>query len=364
MMAEDDVLRPLIAAVRRAYYGLRGREVIAAILDTMDALGFETRFGQRPVLSHYHQTPVGWRLMFTLPPGIASREIRDKADHFAEQTGGTIAFRSLGRTLIMDVCLTPLPERVPYVRPVSDGALPLYLGESSSGPVVVDLARLPHLFVAGQTGGGKTNALRAIVVAALQAKAQVVIIDLKGLDFAVFERHTVMVDEEVPATAILLSLNKEHDRRKHILRRAGCVGIQDYRGEMPYIVLIIDELAELQQKEAQEALNRLLRLARATGICVVAATQRPSHTLYAKFTDSRMLFTGKLCFWMPKPQDSMLILENDAAANLPPDIPGRAIWQYAQQVEVQTPLMDVATARSLLPKEVSIYEQRAKRLPA
>lgn len=359
----DDTLRPLISTIRRAYYTIRKREPIAAVLDTMDALGFETRFGQRPVLSHYHRTPTGWCLMFELPPGIASREVRDKADYFSEQTEGTVTMRALGRTLVMDVYLRPLPERVPYVQP-QGGDVPLYLGESATGPVVVGLAKLPHLFVAGQTGAGKTNTLRAVVVAALQAKAQVVIIDLKGLDFAVFERHATVIDEEAPATAILLSLNKEHDRRKHILRRAGCVGIQDYRGEMPYIVLIIDELAELQQKEAQEALNRLLRLARATGICVVAATQRPSYTLYAKFTDSRMLFAGKLCFWMPKPQDSMLILENDAAANLPPDIPGRAIWQYARQVEVQTPLMDVATAKTLLPKEVSLYDQRTKRLPA
>jgi len=177
----------------------RKREPIAAVLDTMDALGFETRFGQRPVLSHYHRTPTGWCLMFELPPGIASREVRDKADHFAEQTEGTVTMRALGRTLIMDVCLRPLPERVPYVQP-QGGDVPLYLGESATGPVVVGLAKLPHLFVAGQTGAGKTNTLRAVVVAALQAKAQVVIIDLKGLDFAVFERHATVIDEEAPAT--------------------------------------------------------------------------------------------------------------------------------------------------------------------
>lgn len=360
----DDALRPLISTIRRVYYTVRKREPIAAVLDTMDALGFETRFGQRPVLSHYHQTPAGWSLMFTLPPGICSEDIRKKLDYFSEQTGGVVTIRNIGRTLQMDVCMTPLPTMVPYMSPGGGGSLPLYLGESARGETTVDLVRLPHLFVAGQTGNGKTNMLRAITVGLLQAKAQVCIIDLKGLDFAVFERHTVMVDEEAPATALLLSLNKEHDRRKHVLRRAGVVRIQDYRGDMPYIVLVIDELAELRQQEAQEALNRLLRLARATGICIVAATQRPSHTLYAKFTDSRMLFAGKLVFWMPKPQDSMLILDNDAACELPPDIPGRAIWQYARQIEVQTPLMDVATAKGLLPREVSLFEQRAKRLTA
>jgi len=94
----DDALRPLISTIRRVYYTIRKREPIAAVLDTMDALGFETRFGQRPVLSHYHRTPTGWCLMFELPPGIASREVRDKADHFAEQTEGTVTMRALGRT--------------------------------------------------------------------------------------------------------------------------------------------------------------------------------------------------------------------------------------------------------------------------
>ena len=149
----DDALRPLISTIRRTYYTIRKREPIAAVLDTMDALGFETRFGQRPVLSHYHQTETGWSLMFTLPPGIASKEIRDKADHFSEQTGGVVTIRSIGRTLQMDVCMTPLPKMVPYTSPDGGGSLPLYLGKSATGQVVIDLARLRTLCGRGRRAG-------------------------------------------------------------------------------------------------------------------------------------------------------------------------------------------------------------------
>ena len=362
---DDNALADLIAMTRRSLLHLRGKGVVAQCLDVMDALDLHTKSGQKPVLAHYHRTPSGWRLEWSLPAGIASRDILAKLDHFCEQTGCHIDAAVSGRILHMDVRTAAMPERVAFDWSGGEGSLPIPIGVTPAGLVSVDLSRLPHLFVAGNTGGGKTTFLRGLATAAIQDNALVTVIDLKGLDFAhlASSGHALVVDTEQDSMAVLAALNREMDRRKGILKQAGVTRLQDYRG-LPWIVAIVDELAELQDKAAQDALNRLARLSRAVGICLVAATQRPSHTLFQRFTDTRMLFAGRLCFHMPKPEDSRLILDSDAAAKLPP-IPGRAVWKWDREVEVQCMDCQPKDSRRLLQGvEVRSIEPSRKRLPA
>lgn len=355
--ADDNALRDAGMALRRVWWQAVGMGPVAAAVDVMEALGLETRHGQRPVLAHKHRIASGWHLAWNLPPGIGSKEIVAKLDYFAEQTGGPVEMTVKGHILHMDLHSQPLPTRVKFgwdPNAYPDLALPIPIGTAASGPVVIDLASLPHLFVAGETGGGKTTCLLALTTALLlRGDVWLVMIDLKGLDFWFLRKSglALVVDTEADAMRVLEATNAEMDRRKAILQQAGHVKIRDYHaagGVLPWLVLMVDELAELRDKEAQEALNRLARLSRATGICLVCATQRPSHTLFARFTDTRMLFSGRLVFNVPNPEDSRLLLGSDSAARIPPNIPGRAIWRHGGEVEVQCPYITQREARKLL----------------
>lgn len=127
---------------------------------------------------------------------------------------------------------------------------------------------------------------------------------------------------------------------------------------MLYIVLIIDELAELKDKDAQEDLETLLRLCRASGICIVAATQRPNSKIFTSksFGDAKANFTGRLCFQTISGIDSRIILDSSEGADLPA-IPGRAYWRLGRELtEIQTPYFD--------PEGVVEYELQAPMLPA
>ena len=363
---DENTLSILATASRRAYLTLRGRQPVAAVLDVLDALNLETRNHQRPVLSHYHATPTGWHVVIHMPAGIASKEITSRLDYFSEQCNGTVAASPIGAEVHLDIATKPLPKLVPFAYESTD-CMQIPLGMTHSGMLSIGLPSLPHLFVAGNTGGGKTCFLRVAAVSLLRQGCIVVVIDLKGLDFHHLSSHALVVDTDSETLAVLHLLNREHNRRKEVLKRAGCVNFQEYTGDMPYLVVLIDELAELTDKDSQALLNRLLRLSRAMGISIIAATQRPSHTVYAKFTDSRMLFAGRLCFTMPTAEDSRLILNNDAAAKIPQDVPGRAIWQRGKQTEVQCMYLPVKQANAVLAdvsrREVFAVEQQRHRLP-
>lgn len=365
LASEENALGLLLTQMKRWYWHAGDREPIGHILDAFEALGFVTRQGQKPLLTHKHKTPAGWRLEFCLPPGISSKDVLAKLDHFQEQAAAQIEVTVTGRILHMEVLVNPMPLHIPFAfEQPEKTALAIPIGYTHAREMVLaDLPDLPHLLVAGNTGSGKTTFLRGVAVASILRGAQVCVIDLKGLDFHHLSRHALVVDTDQSALALLAALNRELDRRKETLKQAGATKLQDYEG-LPWVVVIIDELAELQAREAQDALNRLARLSRAVGICLVVSTQRPSHTLFHRFTDTRMLFAARLCFSVPRPEDSRLVLDSDRAAGLPP-IPGRAVWRWNKEAEVQCMELSAKDAQKMLAgtPEVRTIEPCTRRLP-
>jgi S-DNA-T family DNA segregation ATPase FtsK/SpoIIIE len=369
---EENLVYLMIKAARRAWWSRPGYEAIGKVFDTFEALGFETRSGMKPVLAHKHRTAAGWHLVWQLPPGISSQDITAKLMHFEEQVGGSIILESKGPKLHMNVTTTELPRKVAFDCEVSQQNslyLPVPIGVGVTGPVVIDLASLPHMLIGGNTGGGKTTFLRVATVSLMQrGDVFPVVIDLKGLDFAYLRDRALLIDTEQGASSVLAALNREMDRRRKILQAAGATKLPEYHGnDLPWIVCIVDELAELTNKEDQAALNRLGRLARAVGISLMVATQRPSHTLFNRFSDLRMLFAGRLMFTVPKPEDSRLLLDSESACRLPADIPGRAIWRWSREQEVQCYNLSMSAARRMLSSTPvreggQWYEQRPQRL--
>ncbi|MEM7086845.1 MAG: DNA translocase FtsK [Bacteroidota bacterium] len=226
--------------------------------------------------------------------------------------------------------------------------LPLTLGKTISNETfVVDLAKMPHLLMAGATGQGKSVGLNAILASLLYkkhpAEVKFVLVDPKKVELTLFnkiERHFLAklpdTDEAIitDTTKVIHTLNSlciEMDNRYDLLKDAMCRNIKEYNvkfkarklnpndGHMflPYIVLVIDEFADLIMtagKEVETPIARLAQLARAIGIHLIIATQRPSVNVITGIIKAN--FPARIAFRVTSKIDSRTILDNSGADQL------------------------------------------------
>ena len=245
------------------------------------------------------------------------------------------------------------PRLVPLRRVIESAAfrrlkspLALALGEDVAGrAVAADLRAMPHLLIAGATGSGKSVALNSIITTFLLFNTpndlRLILIDpkrveLTGYNFIPHLLAPVVVDmERVGAT--LQWVLQEMDRRYERLAQVGARNIQEYhrrageQHDMPYLVVIIDELADLMMlapTETERAVTRLAQLARATGIHLIIATQRPSVDVVTGLIKAN--FPARIAFAVASVVDSRVILDRPGAERLlgrgdmlfqPPDAP-------------------------------------------
>ncbi|MBK7500931.1 MAG: DNA translocase FtsK 4TM domain-containing protein [Ignavibacteriales bacterium] len=234
----------------------------------------------------------------------------------------------------------------------SDAELPLALGKTISGDVyVADLAKMPHLLIAGSTGSGKSVGINMIVSSLLYTKhpseVKFVMVDPKKIELSFYNKlrkHYLAVspdlDEEIitnPQNAILAlkSAEYEMERRYDKLAKAGVRNIVDYNKKVkdpktrphdtdkikhhpiPYIIVIVDELADLMitaGKEVEEPITRLAQLARAVGIHLVLATQRPSVNVITGVIKAN--FSSRIAYQVATKIDSRTILDMNGAEQL------------------------------------------------
>lgn len=226
--------------------------------------------------------------------------------------------------------------------------LPLSLGKTISNETfVVDLAKMPHLLMAGATGQGKSVGLNAILASLLYkkhpAEVKFVLVDPKKVELTLFnkiERHYLA---KLPDTeeAIITDTNKvintlnslciEMDERYDLLKDAMCRNIKEYNAKfkkrklnpndghryLPYIVLVIDEFADLIMtagKEVETPIARLAQLARAIGIHLIIATQRPSVNVITGLIKAN--FPARIAFRVTSKIDSRTILDSAGADQL------------------------------------------------
>lgn len=347
---------PMAERLRYIYIRRKG-PVYAAISDVID-----DQYPKEPRPLIVKQIPLNkektaYRFLIHLPPGKGFDEFKKKERLFADATGGTILIEMRGTTVIMEVLTEKLKTEYPFslfdFSKYGDMYLPIPIGMSAKGLLVRDLAEYPHFFPGGETNFGKSNFLHTLAASILLSRpdSYLIIVDPKSTEFAYLENYALVVDEMEKVRTLFQQLNDEMDKRKKILKKAKCVKVQKYLkkgGEMPFIVVIIDELAELQDKEAIDLLWRLLRMGRFTGIHIVAATQRPSSKVFDNFGDIKAMFLGRLAFICADSINSHIILDNDRAAHLEA-IKGRAIYKCGlEMLEVQTLFLDPEVAEKLL----------------
>jgi len=210
--------------------------------------------------------------------------------------------------------------------------LSLALGEGAGGEAIAaNLSRMPHLLIAGATGSGKTVCLNAIICCLLMhnipSEVQFIMVDPKRVELTPFNSiphlaAPVIVDTK-KALGTLRWLNQEMDKRYQKLATAGARNIAGYnrnkQGEerLPYLVLIIDELADLMMAgfdEVEHILCRLAQLARAIGIHLVVATQRPSVDVVTGLIKAN--FPTRISFAVTSQVDSRTILDGAGAEKL------------------------------------------------
>lgn len=228
--------------------------------------------------------------------------------------------------------------------------LPLALGKTTVGEVFCDdLSKMPHLLIAGATGSGKSVGINAILTSLLYKMhprdLKLVIIDPKKIELSQYRalrNHFLArcpdIDEEIitnPQNAViaLKSLELEMDRRYDILAKVGQRNIHDYNAKveegkyndvrdfnhvkLPYIVLILDELADLMitaAREVEEPIARLAQLARAIGIHLIVATQRPSVDVITGVIKAN--FPARIAYQVASKIDSRTILDMNGAEQL------------------------------------------------
>ncbi len=210
--------------------------------------------------------------------------------------------------------------------------LAIALGKGAGGEVVAaDLARMPHLLIAGATGSGKTACINSIITGLLIQNtpddAQFLMIDPKRVELINFDSlpHLIapVVVETDKAVVALRWLTQEMDNRYRKFAKAGARNIEGYNKDkptgdtMPYIVLFIDELADLMMAsfdEVEHTLCRLAQLARATGIHLIVATQRPSVDVVTGLIKAN--FPTRISFALTSQVDSRTILDTTGAEKL------------------------------------------------
>ncbi len=208
----------------------------------------------------------------------------------------------------------------------------LAIGSDVAGvPIVLDLAAMPHLLVAGQTGSGKSVLMTAILTSILLSKTpdevRLLIGDLKRVDFAGFrEIPHLIVDVMTEPEKILNALfwaTGEMDRRYKLFARASARNIAGYNetrtgmDKVPYIVFVIDELADLMLQspiQVEKQITRIAQLARATGIHMVLGTQRPSVDVITGLIKAN--FPARIAFATASAVDSRTILDMIGAEKL------------------------------------------------
>ncbi len=228
--------------------------------------------------------------------------------------------------------------------------LPVAVGKTISGEVYTDdLAKMPHLLIAGSTGSGKSVGINTLLASLLfrlhPSEVKFIIIDPKKIELTLYgklKHHFLAVspeiDEEIVTTPenavrVLKSVELEMEQRYDRLAAAGVRNIQDYNErfragrlkntdtlvhrKMPYLIVVIDELADLMMtaaREVEEPIARLAQLARAVGVHLVLATQRPSVDVITGVIKAN--FPARIAYQVASKTDSRTILDMNGAEQL------------------------------------------------
>ncbi len=210
------------------------------------------------------------------------------------------------------------------------GPLAFALGRNVSGePIFKDVAKMPHLLIAGATGSGKSIMIHSLILSLLFKNSpetlRLLMIDPKRVELSIYDGipHLLspVITENKKSIGVLRWAIQEMDRRYQVLLEAGSRDIKSYnssgKSTMPYIVIVIDELADLMTsygREVEGSIIRLAQMARATGIHLIVSTQRPSVEVITGLIKANI--TSRIALQVASQIDSRTILDTPGAEKL------------------------------------------------
>ncbi|HOY98202.1 MAG: DNA translocase FtsK 4TM domain-containing protein [Acidobacteriota bacterium] len=305
----------------------------------------------------YHPGPVITTYEYSPKPGIKINQVTNLSDDLALALGAeSVRIQRIPGKSSLGVEIPNNKREIIKLRDIleseafikSPSKLTLALGKTVHDEVyVTDLGVMPHLLVAGATGTGKSVCLNALIASILYKaspeEVKLLLIDPKRLEFSLYDGipHLLspVINDAKKAAAILMDTVKKMEERYYLMQQAKVRNIDQYnhhiadqlrekRGKlteeeqrklrpMPYIVIIIDELADLIMVSGQDvdfAIGRLAQLARAVGIHLVLATQRPSTDIITGTIKNN--FPSRIAFRVPSKIDSRVILDENGAEKL------------------------------------------------
>jgi S-DNA-T family DNA segregation ATPase FtsK/SpoIIIE len=289
-----------------------------------------TKINDGPVVSLYEFEPA---------PGVKVSKIINLSDDLARNTSSTSARVSIipGKNTVGIEIPNETTESV-YLKEIISNErfqkkeikLPISLGKSISGvPIVGDLAAMPHLLIAGTTGSGKSVCINTIIVSLLYKLTpdlcKFILIDPKMLELSAYEGiphllTPVITDSKKAATALGWTV-KEMSSRYKLMSKEGVRNIDGYNAKhklkMPYIVVIVDEMSDLMLvagKEIENYIQKLSQMARAAGIHIIMATQRPSVDVITGTIKAN--FPTRISFRVSSKIDSRTILGEQGSEQL------------------------------------------------
>ena len=271
--------------------------------------------------------------------------------------------------------------------------LTMALGKDIVGaPFVTDLKKLPHLLIAGTTGSGKSVGINAMLLSLLYRNSpqtlRLMMIDPKMLEFSIYNDipHllTAVITEAKKAITALANMVAEMERRYRIMSQTRTKNIESYNEKMkseggeqfPYIVVIIDELADLMMtsgKDVELYIGRLAQMARASGIHLIVATQRPSVDVVTGLIKANL--PSRISYRVGQRIDSKVILDQMGAESLlgrgdmlftPPGSPGviRLHAPFASEKEIETIVNFLKEQQDVIYDEKFLAEEGSSAGPA
>ena len=296
-------------------------------------------FGIEGKIKAINNGPVVSLYEFEPAPGVKVSKIINLAEDLARNTSSTSTRVSVipGKNTVGIEIPNETRESVSLREIISyekfqnkDIKLPIALGKSISGmPIVGDLTTMPHLLIAGTTGSGKSVCINTIIVSLLYKLnpdlCKFILIDPKMLELSTYEGipHllTPVITDAKKATSALAWTVKEMNSRYKLMSKVGVRNIDGYNAKhklkMPYIVVVVDEMSDLMLvagKEIENYIQKLSQMARAAGIHIIMATQRPSVDVITGTIKAN--FPTRVSFQVSSKIDSRTILGEQGAEQL------------------------------------------------
>ncbi|MCL7488025.1 MAG: DNA translocase FtsK 4TM domain-containing protein [Desulfobulbaceae bacterium] len=307
-------------------------QILIAKLEDFGVSGQVTGISPGPVVTTYEYAPA---------PGVKINKIVSLAEDLAlalKVNRVRIVGSIPGKAALGIEIPNPIRKTV-YLRDIlatekyrdSKSRLSLALGLDVVGrPVVADITRMPHLLIAGATGAGKSVAINAFIASILfkssPEEVRLLMVDPKRIELSVYEDiphllHPVVVEPKMASRALMWAV-KEMERRYRLLEEKRVKSFDSYNDlpdveKIPYIVIIVDELADLMMvasKDVESSIARLAQMARAAGMHIMLATQRPSVDVLTGLIKAN--FPTRISFKVSSKVDSRTILDQGGAENL------------------------------------------------